>query len=249
MNKRKVKELIPVIIVFFVIIILWQIIDYTIEIREIIFPSPIEIIISFIDNYESIFKNGFITATESFFGFLVGSFLAILVAIWFNFSKKSKKIFYPYSIALKASPLYAIAPLLTLWFGNGMLSKIVMSGLVAFFPVLVSAVHGFDDITKDEIDLMKSMSASKSQIFWKLRFPKALPFIFPALKISTTLAVVGATIAEFTGANAGIGYLITTSSYYMETSLMFASIITISIIGLFYFWLISILEKKIIFWK
>lgn len=145
--------------------------------------------------------------------------------------------------------MIAIAPLLVIWFGNGLLSKVVMAALVAFFPVLVNAVDGLVSIDKEALDLMKSLNASQIQIFRKIRFPNSLPLVFSSLKIASTLAVVGAVIGEFTGATEGIGYLINTSSYYLNTDLMFAGIILISIGGILFFGLVAYLEKKIIFWK
>ena len=112
-----------------------------------------------------------------------------------------------------------------------------------------SSVKGLMAIEPESLDLFRSLSASKLQILTKLRFPNALPYIFPSLKVATTLAVVGATIAEFTGASMGIGHLIVNSSYYLETSLMFAGILFISVAGVLFFYLINFIEKKVIFWE
>lgn len=152
-------------------------------------------------------------------------------------------------MALKSTPLIAIAPLLVLWFGNGVLSKIVMSALVAFFPVLVNSVNGLANIDAEALDLMKSLSASKLQILIKIRVPASLPFVFASLKIASSLAVVGAVIGEFTGATQGIGHLIVTSSYYLETALMFAGVGMISLGGILFFGLVAYLERRLVFWR
>ena len=128
-------------------------------------------------------------------------------------------------------------------------SKVIIAALVSFFPVLVNAIKGFNSIEPESIDLFKSISATKWQIFLKLRIPNALKFIFPALKIASTLAIAGATIGEFTGASSGIGFLIVNSSYYLETSLMFAGIVFISIGGVLFFYLIEYIEKRVVFWE
>src|SRR3989344_8838813 len=183
---------------FVIIIGLLEAFVFVFKIKEIILPSPHNILISIITNWDILIKHTSITMFEALFGFIIGALIGILMAILFVYFSKTKQALYPYAIALKATPLYALAPLLIVWFGSGLLSKIVMSALVAFFPVLVNAVKGFTSIEQESYDLFRSLSASKWHIFTKLRFPHALPYIFTALEISTTVAVVGATIAEFT---------------------------------------------------
>jgi NitT/TauT family transport system permease protein len=236
-------------ITFLTAVFLWQLADFIFNIKEVILPNPLEISNQIINNFFILLDNTGITMLESFCGFIIGSISAVSIAILFTYSSNSKKALYPYAIALKATPLYALAPILVMWFGNGIMSKIVMSSLVAFFPVLVGAVKGFTSVEQEQIDLFRSFSASRWQIFKKLRFPSSLPYIFPALKIATTLAVVGSTIAEFTGSSKGIGHLIVNSSYYLETSLMFSGIIFISLAGVFFFYLVNLIEKKIVFWQ
>lgn len=245
----RVKDVIFPAVTFISILVAWELIDYLFKIKNVILPNPHEIWYAITHNFSVLINDTYITMLESVFGFLTGSVLGIAIALVFVYSTTSKKALYPYAIALKATPIYALAPLLILWFGNGMMAKVVMSALIAFFPVLVSAVKGFTAVESESIDLFRSLAASKWNILLKLRFPSALPYIFPALKIATTLAVVGATIAEFTGASRGIGHLIVNSSYYLETSLMFAGIIMISLAGILFFYLVDFLEKKIVFWQ
>jgi len=246
-NRLKIRKL-P-IIAFLVIVALWEAFDYVFSIKEVILPNPHEILSSIVANGDILIKHTGITMFESVFGFIIGSSIGILIALLFVYSAKSKEALYPYAIALKATPLYALAPLLIVWFGSGLLSKIVMSALVAFFPVLVNTVKGFTSIEQESLDLFKSFSASKWQTFIKLRLPNSLPYLFPALKVATTLAIVGATIAEFTGASFGIGHLIVNASYYLDTSLMFAGIVMISLVGILFFYLIEFIEKKVVFWQ
>lgn len=250
MDKRnfRLKDFVLPIGVFIGIILVWELIDIILNIKEIILPNPHEIFFAIITNFDNLIFNTWITSFESILGFIIGSVLAFFLATLFIYSNDSKKALYPYAIALKATPLFALAPILVIWFGNGLWSKIIMSAMVAFFPVLVSSVKGLSAIKKESIELFRSYNANKIQLFTKLRFPSSLPYIFPALKIASTLAVVGATIAEFTGASKGIGYLIVNSSYYLDTSIMFAGIIMISMVGISFFYLIDFIEKKIVFW-
>lgn len=247
--KRKLEDYLLPIITFILVIGIWEAIVFIYKIQEIILPAPHQILNSILSNFNILIYHTSVTSFEAIIGFLAGSFISIVIAVIFIHLPCMKKSFYPYAIILQATPVLALAPLLILWFGNGIMSKIVMAGLVAFFPVLVGAVKGFSSIKDESIDVFNSISATKSQIFFKLRVPSSLKFIFPALKISVTFAVIGATIAEFTGASEGIGHLIITSSYYLDTSLMFSSILMISLVGIALFYFISFLEKHLVFWE
>lgn len=248
MDKKKLEFIIP-IVTLIIILFLWHLLDIIFDIDEVILPNPQEISFTILNNFTYLLYHLSITSLESILGFFIGSISSIIVAIIFVYSKNIKSAFYPYAIALKATPIYALAPLLILWFGNGIWAKVVMSALVAFFPVLVATIKGLESITIQREELFKSFGAKEKDIFIHLRFPSSLPFIFPALKTSSTLSVVGATIAEFTGASSGIGYVIVNSSYYLDTSMMFASILFISLFGILFFNIINYIEKKIIFWE
>jgi len=225
------------LLAFVVIIGIWEISTDVFNINKIILPDPYTILISIITNWNILIKHTSITMIEALFGFIIGTLIGILIAILFVYFSKAKQAFYPYAIALKATPLYALAPLL------------VMSALVAFFPILVNTVKGLTSVEQESYDLFRSLSASKWQVFTKLRLPNALPYIFTALKISTTLSVVGATIAEFTGSSMGIGHLIVNASYYLDTSLMFSGIVMISLAGVLFFYFVDYIEQKMVFWQ
>jgi NitT/TauT family transport system permease protein len=237
------------IIVFISTILLWEGLVNKTEINEIILPTPTQIVKTIISEYNLIFNNLAVTGFESIMGFILGSIIAIILALVFTHSKILCNSLYPYAIAFKATPLIAIAPLINLWFGVEVVSKIIMSASLAFFPILVSTIEGLNQIEPELSDLMNSISASKLNVLIKVKLPSSLPFIFSGLKIGSTLSVVGAVIGEFTGASNGIGHLIITSSYYLETSLMFAAITATSLLGITMFYIISYIEKKIVFWK
>nr|VFK41873.1 MAG: NitT/TauT family transport system permease protein [Candidatus Kentron sp. SD]VFK47782.1 MAG: NitT/TauT family transport system permease protein [Candidatus Kentron sp. SD] len=247
--KFGIRVIIIPALTFFGLILLWEIVDAVFEVKKIIAPAPHEIALAFVTEWRALFKATGITMLESVLGFILGSLVAFMLAILFVYSSTLRIAIYPYAVALKSTPLIAIAPLLILWFGNGLLSKIVMAALVAFFPVLVNAVDGLTSVEKDALSLMRSLSASQWQIFWKIRFPHSLPFIFSSLKIASSLAVVGAVIGEFTGSTSGIGHLINTSSYYLDTDVMFAAILMISSGGIIFFGIVSLAEKRIVFWR
>ncbi|MFH1722272.1 MAG: ABC transporter permease [Candidatus Altiarchaeota archaeon] len=245
---RKIDLIAPAVM-FALFVISWESIDFVLEIREVILPNPHEILSSMVGNFPLLLEDTSITLVESVLGFLIGSLTGIFLASLFFFSSLMHRSLYPYAIALKATPLYAIAPILVIWFGSDMSSKIVMSALVSFFPVLVNTYKGFMSVSPEGLDLFRSFGASSWQVFLKLHFPNSLPYIFPSLKIASTLAVVGATIAEFTGSSRGIGHLIVNSSYYLDTSLMFAAITMISLGGILFYYAIEYFENKIVVWQ
>ena len=233
---------------FVVAIATWQIVVRAFHFDKVILPSLLDVAFAIKRNFHRlVFETG-ITMAESTLGFLVGSGGAFLLAVIFIHSRPVQRSIYPYAIALKSTPLIAIAPLLVLWFGNGMLSKVVMAAMVAFFPVLVSSVTGLTSVDEAMLDLMKSLSANWLQVLLKVRIPNSLPQLFASLKIASSMAVVGAVIGEFTGSTSGIGHLLTTSSYYLETPEVFAGVIFITVAGLLFFGLVAYIEKKVVSW-
>jgi NitT/TauT family transport system permease protein len=155
---------------------------------------------------------------------------------------------FPIAIAVKTTPIVAIAPLLVIWLGTGWWSKIVAVILICFFPVLVNAVKGLKAADTEYRELFQTLGASRAQEFRKLRIPYCLPYLFSALKISSSLAIVGAIVGEFVGATQGLGYLIMVSSAHLETATLFAAIVAAALAGITMFYIIGWTEERVIFW-
>lgn len=245
---KKVLNWLSPLISFFFIIGIWEFLVRIFSVPEYLLPTPSAIAVDFYKTIGSLLFHAGVTFWEAFLGFIVANVLGVLTAIAFAHSKTLEKSLYPFAIALKTTPIVAMAPLLILWFGNGIFSKVAAAALIAFFPSIVNTIKGLKSIDAEALDLFKSISASKWQIFKKLRFPTALPYIFSALKISTSLAIVGAIVGEFVGANKGIGFVILISSYHLEIVKMFSAIIAAALTGIIFFWIVSFIEKRIIFW-
>jgi len=214
-----------------------------------ILPPPSKILAEILNQNLSLLRHTGVTMLESVLGFLAANCLAFALAVLFAHSRVLEKGLYPYAIALKTTPIVAIAPLLVLWFGTDMLSKIVAAGLISFFPVLVNATKGLRSVDEEALDLFRSLAASNWQIFRLLRLPNSLPYLFSALKISTSLSVVGAIVGEFVGANKGLGYLILISSYHLETPAVFAAIVAAAIGGILFFTVVSLVERMMLSWQ
>lgn len=248
-SNQKIINLLTPLGFFALIIASWEFLVRVFTVPQYLLPSPSVIAIYFTKNINSLLFHTSVTLWEAFLGFLLANVLGILVAILFVHVNTLEKGLSPFVITLQTTPILAMAPLIILWFGTGIISKIVTVALIAFFPAVVNTVKGLKNINVETYDLFKSLSASKWQIFSKLRFPTALPYIFSALKISTSLSVVGAIISEFVGANKGIGFIILVSSYHLETVKMFSAVIAAALTGIIFFWIVSFIEKRIVFWK
>ncbi|HYE22505.1 MAG TPA: ABC transporter permease [Verrucomicrobiae bacterium] len=246
-TQRIINWLTPIIFIALVLAI-WEGLVFLFTIPQYLLPAPTVIAFDFIKNFDYLIFHAGITLWEAFLGFIVANFLGIVIAIAFAHSKIFEKGIYPFAIALKTTPIIALAPILVLWFGNGISSKVVAAAFVSFFPAVVNTTKGLRSVDPDALELFKSLSASPWQIFSLLRFPAALPYIFSALKISTSLAVIGAIVGEFVGSNKGIGFVILVSSYHLEIVKMFSGVIAAALIGILFFGMISWIEKWVIFW-
>lgn len=245
---RKFLEFIPVIIIFVGVLIFWELMVILLKVPVYILPAPSLIALKILSNKGLLLWYTAVTFSEALSGFLLGGLLGILIGIIFARFRFLERGFYPYAVAVKTIPIVAIAPLLILWFGNGLLPKIIISALVCFFPTLVNTITGLKTYDREAFELLYSLSASWSQIFIKLRFPCALPYIFSALKISSTLSVVGAIVGEFAGANEGLGFMILISSYRLETDVMFGAIVLCATLGISFFGIVALFEKFVLFW-
>jgi len=248
MVKNRFHIILPVLI-FLVILLVWEVVVFTLNIPVYLLPKPSQIIIVLISDFDRMIPHIGITCIEAFIGFLVGSFFGWFLATVFCFSQTLENALYPYAIALKSIPIVALAPLLVVWFGNGLLPKILISAIISFFPVVVNVVKGMKTVDSEAIDLFNSLSATKLQIFTKLQLYNSMPYLFSALRISATLSVIGAIVGEFSGADKGLGFFILISSHRLETIDMFIGIVLSSIVGILFFYLVNFSEKLIAPWS
>lgn len=247
--KIKLKRFLSPVLIFFGVLVVWEFVISVTDYPEYLLPRPSIIFNELITNFNSLLHHTGVTLFEAVVGFIIANILAFFIAIIFAHSKTAETGLHPFAIALQTTPIIAMAPLLVLWFGTNVGSKIAAAALVSFFPTIVNGVKGFKSIDEEALDLFRSLSATRRQIFTKLKLPSALPFLFPALKTSAALSVIGAIVGEFVGANKGIGYVILASTYHMETVQMFAGIIMSTAAGMFFFGIVSIIEKKVVFWQ
>ena len=188
------------------------------------------------------------TLIEVVSGFVFGVLAGLIFGAAISLIPVVERLVYPYLVALQTLPKVAIAPLFIIWFGYGLTSKIVITALVCFFPILVSVVAGFHSTDRDQLDMMKAFGATKWQTLIRLRVPSALVLIFAGLEIAAVLAVIGAIVGEFVGAQVGLGYLITALNFSLDVAGVFAVLIVLSAIGLAMHGAMRFAARRYIFW-
>lgn len=228
------------------LILLWE---YWIgDSLKFVLPRPSLIFNQFIQQIHLLLNNAYITIFEAFVGLAIGTVIGVLFSIGFVYSKGFAKSVYPYALILRSLPLMAILPILTSLMGPGYTSKITLIALASFFPVLINMVQGLTAINKTTIELMQSLNASKSEIFWKVRLPSSLPYLFTSLKITGSGAIVAAIISEYMYAVNGLGALMVSFMFGSRLLDLWATLLASTILSLLVYILIVFLEKILIPW-
>lgn len=248
-RRRAWKDRVPPLLAVIGIILAWQGIITIFSVPSYISPAPGEVVSTLISQAPNLWRNFIPTALESLAGFFFGNLIAVLIAITFVHNRTSERAFYPIAVFINTIPIIAIAPILVLIFGNGFTPKVVISGLICFFPTLVNMVRGLRAVSPETLDLMRVLSASKSEIFWKVRLPNALPFLFAALRIASTTSVIGAIVGEWIGSNFGLGALIIEATYNFRSSLLYATVLIAAAWAVTLFSAVSFVERRLITWK
>jgi NitT/TauT family transport system permease protein len=181
-------------------------------------------------------------------GFIFGSALGLALGTAVAMSPHVEFFLYPYIVMFQSLPKVALAPLIVVWFGLGLTSKVINAALVAFFPLLVNTMVGLRSADEERVSLMRSLAASDSQIFWMLRLPNALPFVMAGLDVAMIFALIGAIVAEFVGAQAGLGMLIQSMNFTMDVSGQFSVLLILSVVGLVLNRGILLIRRRVLFW-
>lgn len=216
-----------------------------------ILPSPVSVWSRFVKAVldGSLPYHAGITLVEILLGLLTGVLFATIVGYGLAKSRSLEKILSPYLVASQAIPVIAIAPLLVIWLGDGILSKVVICALIVFFPVLVNTIVGIRAVPSSLYDLMNSLHATRSQILRKLEVPAALPLFLGGLRIGATLAVIGAIVGELVDADQGLGYLLQVGDFQYDTPMVFVAVFTLMALALILYGIVTLLEKRFLKWQ
>ncbi len=245
------KEHLSIPLVLSVAILLWEGLVRWQAYPPFILPGPTLVWQKFLTTLSdgTLARHGWTTVLEIVLGLLIGLSLAVTLGYMLGKNRTLERLVSPYIVASQTVPIVAIAPLLVIWLGSGLLSKVFVCALITFFPTLVSTIVGIRNVDADLHDLMRSLRASRWQIFRLLELPASAPVIFGGLKLSVILAVVGAVVGEFMGADVGLGFLINLARGVLDTPLMFVAIFSLVVIALSLYLIVSAIEAYCLRWQ
>lgn len=229
-----------------IFILIWWLLVFLFKIPSYIIPSPIEVTTEFLNDPLDLLKHFAFTFIEAQVGLIIAWVIATGTAFIFFLNPKFERAMLPILVGFKAIPLIAIAPLLILWFGNGFLSKCIMAATICFFPIVIGYLKGFRHCTDDEVLFLRSLELKRYQELMQFRLIKATPFWLAGLKVASSLAVVGAIVAEFSGANNGLGYIVIISATRIDTPLLMVGILLSAICGITLFWISVKIESLLL---
>jgi NitT/TauT family transport system permease protein len=230
------------------IVVAWDLTIRVFRIPAYQIPAPGDVVAVLWTDWPELLRQAWPTTYATLCGFLLSAVFGIPVAMLIAGSKTVESYVYPLLVFSQSVPKIAIAPLFVVWFGFGIIPKVISAFLLGFFPVVVSAVQGFKSVDPDMVDLARAMQGSRFQVFRAVNLPHAMPAIFSGLKVSVTLAVVGAVVGEFVGSNSGIGYVLQRSIGTFDLPTMFAALVILALLGVVLFWAVDRIERLVIPW-
>lgn len=248
MNDRFIRVLAPAGLIV-ALVLLWELAVYLNDTPRWMLPAPSDIARSFRDDWSMLMMHTRVTLTEVLIGFGIAVAAGLLTGIAIDSSRIIERALYPLLIASQTIPMVVLAPLFLIWFGYGLMPKVLITALVAYFPLAVNTVDGLKSTDRELLKLMVSMGAKPWQIFRLAKVPSALPLIFSGARISVAFSVIGAVFGEFVGARAGLGYLMDRSAPQFETPRVFACIVILAVMGVSLFLIVSLVERLALPWR
>jgi len=248
MHKR--RDIALTAAIFCASVLLAEVIVRVLEVPAYILPPPSKVAMALWRGFASgLYQRHLLhTVIETLLGFLLGSAIGFSLGAAVALSRYVEYFLYPYIVMFQSVPKVALAPLIVVWFGLGLKSQVVNAALIACFPLLVNTVAGLKSADEDRINLMRSLAASRGQVFWMLQLPSALPFVMAGLEVAMIFALIGAIVAEFVGAEAGLGMLIQTMNFNLDVAGQFSVLLILAVMGLLLNRCILMMRRRILFW-
>ncbi len=247
--KSSIKNIAEPLLFFGGLLLLWEFLVRMTDIPDFILPPPRDLYTAFAENLYVIAIHSVVTFAEAVGGFALSFILGVGFAISVVYSRHLQNTIYPLIVILYAMPKSALAPLMVIWIGYGMFSKMSIAFLAAFFPIVVNTVVGLKEVEPELLDLARINRASQFDIFTKIRLPNSLPYLFAGVKVALILSVTGAIVAEFVAANQGLGYLIMQALYSLDTALTLVILFILALLSLGLFMMVQVLQRKIAPWS
>jgi NitT/TauT family transport system permease protein len=238
----------PAVLIAF--LILWEVMVRLLDVPKILLPPPSAVAVALWRDMTSGFllPHFLVTLWEITSGFSIGAGIGVVLGVAIGQSAFLERVFYPYVVAFQTVPKVAIAPIIVIWFGYGLTSKIIITATISFFPVLANTIVGLRSTPREQIEMLRTCTATEWQIFRMARLPQALPFIFVGLDVAIVVSVIGAIVGEFVGAKAGLGYMILQKNFTFDTAGVFAILIVLSLIGILLHWAVVSVQRRLLFW-
>jgi len=229
-------------------LLLWHWVCVQFKIPTSALPTPVQVFDAAVARWDLLLSESWVTLKETLYGFLLALALGIPIAVAVSNSVTLNLMFSPILVALQSVPKVALAPILLVWFGTGIESKLAIAWLVAFFPIVVDTSAGLQSTPRELLELARSLRASRWQVFTKVQFPAALPFVITGSKVAVTLAVIGAVIGEFVGSSEGLGFLLLSATSQINTPLAFAALFALALLGIVAYLLVVVVERLLAPW-
>jgi NitT/TauT family transport system permease protein len=242
MRDGLLQRFIPPVVILCAVLGVWEALVRGFDLPPWLLPAPSAIAARFVKATNLFYHSG-LTVLEALAGFAVSAVLGITLSALIVHSRFLERGVFPYIIISNAIPIIAIIPLLTIWFGFGIAPKIMIASIITFFPIVTNTTRGLKSADRRILDFMRSINATRREVFFKVQLPTAVPYIFAGFKIAASLSLVGAVVAEFYGSDRGLGYLVITSATQLRTDLLFVSIIVLAALGVSLFALFGYLER------
>jgi NitT/TauT family transport system permease protein len=236
------------LIVFALMFVLWEFAVHLTGVKEYLLPPPSKVWTEFLKRYPTVMHGAWVTTQEIIAGYLLAVVVSIPLALSVAYSRFVETAIYPVVVFLQIVPKIAIAPLFIIWFGFGFTPKLLLVFLLSFFPIVVASIAGFKSVDPEIMDFARTTGASGWKMFFKIRLPQALPDIFTGLKVGAALSATAAVVAEFVAADSGLGYLLLQYNGQLETPMVFAIVVLLSLIGLAVYYVVEIIERIAIPW-
>ncbi|HEY1943017.1 MAG TPA: ABC transporter permease [Roseiarcus sp.] len=250
-TRMRERPEVPLAIALFIVIVGgWELIVRLANIPPIIVPAPSSVLLSLIDSLQSprFLADLGITFFETMAGFALGAASGLILGALIGQFPLLERTLYPYVVAFQTIPKVAVAPIIVIWFGYGVSSKVVITATIAFFPVLANTIVGLRATPADQLELLLAYTADRWQVFWKVKVYQALPYIFVGLDVAIVLSIIGAIVGEFVGSQAGLGYLIMQRNFSMDMAGTFSILVVLSIMGMVLHAGVQFVQRKVVYW-
>jgi NitT/TauT family transport system permease protein len=247
--RRSLSDVMPAVGLAVAVLVVWELVVRLFGVPTFVIPAPSAIATALVESRAVLMAASKATAVEVLFGFVLAAVAGIAVALVIVRFERFGKALYPLVVLFQNVPKVALAPIFILWFGYDLAPKVVLIVVIAFFPVAIDMLAGLQSVEPSFVALMQSVGAGRSEILRRVRVPHSLPHLMAGLKVAITFSVIGAIVGEFAGASAGLGYVIQFASTQLDTPLVFAALVVVSVLGLFFYYLVEFAERLLVPWS